>query len=280
MGKLRPIFAIAYDFDGTLAPGNMQEHSFIPALGMKAEEFWNASNAEAVRQEGDPILLYMHKMLEEAHTKRVPHRRVDLQQHGAQVKLYDGVEEWFPRITDAGAKLGLDVRHFIISSGLREIIQGTAIGKRFERVYASGYLYDEHDVASAPALAINYTNKTQYLFRINKWRLDVADHQGVNASMPKAERPVPFERMIFIGDGDTDVPCFRTVTEQGGTSIAVYKPRKTGAKAKASKFVNEGRVRFATPADYREGKALEERVLAVMAKAAAEWRIAALDGVA
>ena len=229
MSRSRPIFAIAYDFDGTLAPGNMQEHSFIPALNMKAEEFFKASNEQAVRHEGDPILLYMHRMLVEAHARGVPHRRTDFQQHGTQVSLFEGVEGWFPRITEAGRKFGLDVRHFIISSGLREIIEGTAIGKCFERIYASGYLYDEHDVAIAPALAINYTNKTQYLFRINKWKLDVADHRGVNAAMAKADRPVPFGRMIFIGDGDTDVPCFRTVTEQGGTSIAVYRPHTKGA---------------------------------------------------
>jgi phosphoserine phosphatase len=278
MRKPRPIFALAYDFDGTLAPGNMQEHSFIPALGMKAEEFWKESNSLAKEQEGDPILLYMHKMLDAARGK-LPVRRRDFVEHGANVKLFDGVEDWFPRITKAGRALGLDVRHFIISSGLREIIEGTPIGRRFERIYASAYLYDPNEVAITPALAINYTNKTQYLFRINKWKLDVADHHGVNAPMAKAERPVPFERMIFLGDGETDVPCFRTVTEQGGTSIAVYRPRKPGAKEKAEAFLTDGRVRFATPADYREGKALEARVLAVLEKAAAEVRLLELPGV-
>lgn len=276
MRKSKPIFAIAYDFDGTLAPGNMQEHSFIPALGMKAKPFWDESNAVARTQEGDEVLIYMHKMLEEARGK-LPTRRRDLVAHGAQVKLFEGVTDWFPRITKAGRDLGLDVRHFIISSGLREIIEGTAIGKCFERIYASGYLYDPNEVAIGPALAINYTSKTQYLFRINKWKLDVADRHGVNAPMAKTERPVPFERMIFLGDGETDVPCFRTVTEQGGTSIAVYRPRTQGAREKAEEFVNAGRARFAVPADYREGKPLEQRVLAVMEKAAAEFRLGALD---
>lgn len=278
MRKPKPIFAIAYDFDGTLAPGNMQEHSFIPALGMKAEEFWRESNTAAKAQEGDPILLYMHKMLEEARGK-VPVRRRDFVDHGAKVKLFDGVEDWFPRITKAGRDLDLDVRHFIVSSGLREIIEGTPIGRRFERIYASAYLYDPNEVAITPALAINYTNKTQYLFRINKWKLDVADHRGVNAPMAKAERPVPFDRMIFVGDGETDVPCFRTVTEQGGTSIAVYRPRKPGAREKAEEFLHDERVRFVAPADYREGKPLEARVIAVMERAAAEARLLELDAV-
>lgn len=281
MRKPKPIFALAYDFDGTLAPGNMQEHSFIPALGIrKATDFWNRSNQQAADSQGDPILLYMRHMLEGAHHARVKVDRKSFQDHGATLPLFEGVEDWFARINAAGKDRGLEVQHFIISSGLRDIIEGTAIRKHFKGVFASGFLYDQHEVAVAPALAVNYTNKTQFLFRINKGALDLGDHKMVNAHIPHAERPVPFSRMIFVGDGETDVPCFRLVKEQGGGSIAVYAPHKKGARGKAEGLLKDGRVHFAVPADYRESKALEARVIAFMDRAAAEATLASLDPVA
>lgn len=258
MRRPKPIFAIAYDFDGTLAPGNMQE---------------------AVRSQGDPILLYMRHMLEGARGAGVRVDRASLREHGKSIRFFPGVEDWFARVNAAGKARGLDVQHFIISSGLRDIIEGTPIRKHFRAVFASGFLYDQHDVATAPALAVNYTNKTQYLFRINKGALDLGDHAAINAHMPQEERPVPFSRMIFIGDGETDVPCFRLVKDQGGASIAVYTPGRKG-KARATALHKDGRVHSAVPADYGEGKALEQRVLAFMDRARAEACLAALDGVA
>ena len=280
MRRPKPIFAIAYDFDGTLAPGNMQEHSFIPALGAKASEFWTRSNQDAAASQGDPILLYMRHMLEGAHHAGVRVDRPAFRAHGATIPLFPGVEEWFARITEAGKQRGLDVQHFVISSGLREIIEGTAIRRHFEAVFASGFLYDQHDVAVAPALAVNYTNKTQYLFRINKGALDLGDHKAINAHLPVDQRPVPFSRMIYIGDGETDVPCFRLVKDQGGGSVAVYAPHTKGAKARAEALHQEDRVHFAVAADYGAGKALELRVLAFMDRAAAEARLNDLAAVA
>jgi phosphoglycolate phosphatase-like HAD superfamily hydrolase len=278
MRKPKPIFAIAYDFDGTLAPGNMQEHSFIPALGhRKATDFWNRSNEEAVKSQGDPILLYMRHMLEGAHHAGVKVDRKSFRDHGGTIPLFPGVEDWFARVNTAGKERGLDVQHFIISSGMRDIIEGTAIRKYFKSVFASGFLYDQHDVAVAPALAVNYTNKTQYLFRINKGALDLGDHKAINARLPPEARPVPFSRMVFIGDGETDVPCFRLVKDQGGGSIAVYARGKINARARAKVLHEDGRVHFAVPADYSAGKALEERVLAFMDRARAETVLATLD---
>ena len=281
MRRPKPIFAIAYDFDGTLAPGNMQEHSFIPALGhKKASDFWTRSNKDAATSQGDPILLYMRHMLEGAHHAGVKVDRAAFRDHGATIPLFPGVEDWFARVTAAGKARGLDVQHFIISSGLRDIIEGTSIRKHFEAVFASGFLYDQHDGAVAPALAVNYTNKTQYLFRINKGALDLGDHKAINAHLPANQRPVPFSRMVYIGDGETDVPCFRLVKDQGGGSIAVYPPHKKGARARAERLFRDGRVHFAVPADYNEGKVLEQRVLAFMDRARAEAHLAALDAVA
>jgi hypothetical protein len=172
------------------------------------------------------------------------------------------------------------VQHFIISSGLRDIIEGSRIRHHFKAVFASGFLYDQHDVAVAPALAVNYTNKTQYLFRINKGALDLGDHHKVNAHIPFSERPIPFSRIVYIGDGETDVPCFRLVKEQGGGSIAVYPPNKRGARGRAEGLLSDGRVHFVVPADYRESKALEQRVLAFMDRTRADANLAYLDPVA
>jgi len=266
---------IAYDFDGTLAPGNMQEHVFLPKLGVEATQFWAEANALAVEQQGDRILTYMHRMLEWARFKHLPVRRADWVGQGAGITLFPGVDGWFDRINAAGHARGLAVEHYVISSGLRELIEGTPIRRHFRAVFASGFLYDGSDVAIAPAVAVNYTTKTQYLFRINKDALDVADDAAVNAYQPHGARRVPFANMIFIGDGDTDIPCFRTVKELGGHSIAVHEPGDAGRAERTRRLIAEGRVHCAVPADYREGCALEARILAILDLLAARARVTA-----
>lgn len=267
--------AIAYDFDGTLAPGNMQEHVFLPKLGLDAASFWKRANALAEEQQGDPILTYMHRMLVEAAHADIPMRREDWKAHGAGITLFPGVETWFDRIDAAGAARGLAVEHYVISSGLRELIEGTPIRKHFRAVFASGFLYNASGAAIAPAIAVNYTTKTQYLFRINKDALDLADNTAVNAYRPPEARRVPFPNIIFIGDGETDIPCFRMVKEQGGHSIAVHPDGDAARAARTRHLIAEGRVHCAVPADYREGSALEGRVLAVLDLLAARARVVA-----
>lgn len=267
--------AIAYDFDGTLAPGNMQEHVFLPKLGVEPAQFWAEANALAVAQQGDRILTYMHRMLEWARFKHLPVRRQDWIAQGAGISLFPGVEDWFDRINAASTARGLAVEHYVISSGLRELIEGTAIRRHFRAVFASGFLYDGSDVAIAPAIAVNYTTKTQYLFRINKDALDLADDTAVNAYRPQDQRRVPFANMIFIGDGDTDIPCFRTVKEQGGHSIAVHPAGDAARAARTRRLITEGRVHCAVPADYRAGGELEGRVLAILDLLAARERVTA-----
>lgn len=265
--------AIAYDFDGTLAPGNMQEHVFLPKLGLDARAFWARSNQLAEEQQGDPILTYMHRMLVEAASADVPVRREDWAAHGAGITLFPGVETWFDRVNAAGAARGLAVEHYVISSGLRELVEGTAIRKHFRAVFASGFLYNASGAAIAPAIAVNYTTKTQYLFRINKDALDLADNTAVNAYRAPDQRRVPFANMIFVGDGDTDIPCFRTVKEQGGHSIAVYPDGDADRAARTRTLIAEGRVHCAVPADYGAGSAIEQRVFAVLDLLAARARI-------
>ena len=266
-------FVIAYDFDGTLAPGNMQEYNFIPELKMKPADFWAEAKALAHEQQADGILAYMQLMIRQASVARIPIRKKDFLDYGATISFFPGVETWFSRINVYGKSRGVAVQHFIISSGLREMVEGTSIAKEFERIYASGFMYDQNDVAYWPALAVNYTTKTQYLFRINKGGLDVDDNSRINKYVPPDERTVPFGHMVFIGDGETDIPCMRLVKDLGGHSIAVYTKGKRGARDLAHKLVEEGRVNLATSADYSEDSAIERAIKAMIDKVVAQQAI-------
>jgi len=269
--------AISYDFDGTLAAGNMQEYEFIPGVGMTTPKFWKEVSRLAEAEQADNILMYMMLMLQEAEKAKVPVRRSDITNFGKGVKLFQGVQDWFQRINAYAASKGAKVDHFIISSGLREMIEGTPISKEFSKIFGSSFFYDHNTVAKWPALAINYTTKTQYLFRINKGVLNVHDHKAVNKYLDHNDRPVPFRNMIFVGDGETDVPCFRLVKEQGGHSIAVYKPSTKGAKTRAQGLVEDGRVNMFTPADYRDGKKLDRSVKAIIDKIVSEVEVEKLS---
>ena len=255
-----PTVAIVYDFDGTLAPGNMQDNHFLPAVEKKPDDFWKEVKDLSDKHEGDNILMYMRHMLKKASQAEVSVRRSDFSQHGESIDLFEGVEEWFNRIRDYGKDRWINVEHYLVSSGNAEIIRGTRIAEFFSQIYASKYAFDENDVAVWPALAINYTTKTQYLFRINKGCHDLTDNESVNKFVPKSERPVPFENMIYIGDGLTDVPCFRLVRDQGGLSIAVYKPNTKGAQDKARIYLEDGRVQKVCQANYQEGSDLDKTI--------------------
>ncbi|AVT78297.1 hypothetical protein RPPS3_42350 [Rhodopseudomonas palustris] len=263
--------AIAYDFDGTLAPGNIQENSFLPAIGMKKSDFWTKNKERAAKHEADEILSYMTFMLERAKAEDVPVRRQDFAKHGKEVKLFPGLENWFERIDEHAKELGVRLDHFVISSGIKEMIEATDIGKKFKKVFASSFAYDANGVASWPALAINYTTKTQYLFRINKGVLSVNEHGLINKFVAHEDRPMPFTNIVFIGDGETDVPCMRLVKEQGGHSIAVYRPN--ASKLKAEKLIEDRRADFIAPADYSEGKQIEAIVTAIIDKVAASHQL-------
>lgn len=274
MPKKRIPMAIAYDFDGTLAPGNMQEYDFIPALSMRSPAFWKAVDALAVEHEMDQILAYMYAMLQEADKAKVPVRRADFRNYGARIRLFPGVEEWFDRIDDYAAAKGIRLDHYVISSGLREMVEGTSIARKFRKIYASGFMFDHNGVARWPALGLNYTTKTQYLFRINKGTLDVHDNSIINTFVPKEKRPVPFEHMIFIGDGETDIPCMRLVKDQGGHAIAVYGASRPGARKKAERLISEGRANVVARADYRPGSQIDLAVKAIIDRIEATGRIA------
>lgn len=260
----RPVLAICYDFDKTLSPDDMQAQGYIQSVGYDVADFWKESNELAEDNDMDTNLAYMYKMIEKAQGRMVVTRE-KLEEYGSKVGLFPGVRNWFERIRQYGAEHGVIVEHYIISSGLKEMIEGTEVYKSgaFEHVYASSFYYDEWGVAKWPAQVVNYTGKTQILFRIMKGVMDVND-SAVNDHFAPEDVRVPFHNMVYIGDSDTDVPCMKLVNDNGGYSIGVYN----GEKAKVYKMVRDGRIKYYTPADYTEGGELDKLVKAIIDRTA------------
>lgn len=258
--------AIAYDFDGTLAPGNMQEHTFLPSLGIPASTFWANANKLARENDMDEILAYMQLLLDEARRRDLPIRKSDFEQYGSGITFFEGVETYFDRINSYAGEKSVVLNHYVISSGLREFISGTRIAGHFTNIFASGYRYDANGVAVWPAMAINFTNKTQYLFRINKGINNSYDNSLINKYLPDSERPVPFQQMIYIGDGETDVPAMKMIKYRGGTAIAVYnhliraKKDKRSPKQICEELIVQNRADYIAPADYTEGSTLDKLI--------------------
>lgn len=263
-----PVLAICYDFDKTLSPDDMQAQGYIQSVGYDTDQFWKESNEMASGNDMDHNLAYMYKMVLESEGNFI-FNKSKLAEYGAKVKLFPGVESWFGRIRDYGRERDVIVEHYIISSGLKEMIEGTAIAKSgaFEKIYASSFYYNSRGVAKWPAQAINYTSKTQFLFRIEKGVLDIND-PAVNDYFPPEEMRVPFRNMVYIGDSDTDIPCMKLVNAYGGHSIGVYNP-ETRDKAKVLKMLRDRRIRYFVPADYSEGHELDCLVKAIVDKTAA-----------
>ncbi len=250
----KPIVAIMYDFDKTLITRDMQEYTFIPSLGMQPDDFWDGTQTLASEQQMDSVLAYMYAMMVRAEANGTPLRRNDLVECGQHVVYLLGVEGWFERINEYGKEAGVEVEHYVLSSGLKEIIDGTSIAKHFKKIFASEFLYGEDGKAIWAKMAVNYTNKTQFVYRINKGVLDISNNTAVNASTPESERRVFFNNMIYLGDGLTDVPCMKLVKLSGGHSIALYQD---GQKEKVQPLLKHERVDWIFQADYREGQPLD-----------------------
>lgn len=270
--------ALIYDFDGTLAPGNMQEYDFIPAVGKSNKEFWHEANTLAEVHDADAVLAYMYRMLQEARSKGLSLRREAFQESGKKVTYFKGVEQWFARMNKYARKKGLNLLHYINSSGLKEIIEGTSIASEFKHIYACSFLYDVDGIAYWPAVAVNYTNKTQFIFKINKGVESVFDAQKVNEFMEEDKRPVPFKRMIYLGDGTTDIPCMRLVKNFGGHSIAVFNPEEQARRGQMQSLIHDNRVNFVCAADYSDGEELDTVVKSIIDKIAADVRLDELQG--
>lgn len=271
MAKKRPVVALIYDFDGTLSPGNMQEFGFIQAIGKDKSEFWAKNKELSEKNDANGILTYMYLMIQAAKNNGISLRRDSFKRFGRNIELFEGVKEWFSLVNNYGRKIGLDIKHYINSSGLKEMIEGTPIAKEFENIYACSFLYDVDGIAYWPAVAIDYTAKTQFIFKINKGIKEVSDNKKINQYIPEKERPIPFERMIYFGDGDTDIPCMKMIKEHGGHSIAVYAQNNNAKKATALQLIKDNRVNFVCPADYRIGKEINIVVKRILDKIKADY---------
>jgi 2-hydroxy-3-keto-5-methylthiopentenyl-1-phosphate phosphatase len=257
--------AMVYDFDGTLSPQPMQEYTVLPELGVNPQAFWDECQREAKKYNADAMLTYMRLLTEKIEAKQTHLNKKKLRDLAKGIRYFPGVETWFDRInrhvreTSAGK---IKIKHYIISAGLKEILEGIKIRKYFERMYASEYYFDHHDAARFPTVVINDTSKTQYIFRINKGIEDI--NQSINDYMPECERPIPFENMLYIGDGLTDVPCMTVTKNNGGFALAVYKPRNPQSLAVCRKLARANRIDYFAPADYQAGKTLERRVKLIL----------------
>lgn len=268
----KPVLAICYDFDKTLSPDDMQAQGYIQSVGYNVEDFWKESNQLAETNEMDSNLAYMYLMMREA-DGRIVFNKEKLAEYGSKVALFPGVKEWFERIRKFGKKHGVIVEHYIISSGLKEMIEGTEVAKAgvFEKIYANSFYYENGRSAKWPAQIVNYTNKTQFLFRIEKGVLDVND-PAVNDYFEPEKIRVPFRNMVYIGDSDTDVPCMKLVNSHGGHSIGVYNS-ETLDKTKVQKMMCDGRIKYYVPADYSEGKELDSLIKGIIEKTAASEKL-------
>jgi hypothetical protein len=265
--------AIVYDFDGTLARGNLQECSFIPKMNLSREEFWGEVKRRTMEEDADEILVYMHLMLEKAREAGELVSKQMLREHGRGANLFNGLagQVWFVRINEFAQQHGLELQHYIVSSGIEEMIRGCSIQGAFRRIYASKYIYDG-EVAAWPGVAINYTTKTQYLFRINKGVENHWNNDDINRYMSETSRPIPFKRMIFLGDGDTDIPTMKMLTYQGGTSIAVYDERRGNRDLeKIHSLIADSRVNFVAPANYEEHSQLDIILKGILGRIAREF---------
>ena len=271
-----PIVALVYDFDGTLSPGNMQEFGFIQAIGKKPQEFWQESDDIAIDQDASNILSYMKLMFDEARKAGIKLRREDFIRFGASVELYEGVLEWFSNVNAYGKSKGVKVEHYINSSGLTSMIEGTPIAKEFKRIFACSFIYNEKGDAVWPGVAVDYTAKTQFLFKINKGILSIRDNKKVNESQAEDNKRIPFPHMIYLGDGETDVPCMKIVKMFGGHSIAVYDPANKKKTNVAKKLLRQQRVNFITPTIYTKESRTYQIVCSIIDKIRIDFELSKL----
>ena len=253
--------AIVYDFDGTLSPQPMQEYTVLPKIGVKPKRFWKEVSRESKDTVSEAMLVYMRLMLHKAEAATTHIGRDDLKRMGKAIKYFPGVTQWFSRINKFVQKEGkgrIKIKHYIISAGLKEILEGSSIKKHFERIYASEYHFNHHDIATFPKLLITDTAKTQYLFRINKGKENLG--QSINEHMSPSLRPIPFSNMIYIGDGMTDVPSMAVIKTNGGNTIAVYKKNSRKEKSVCEKLLEVGRAHLIAQADYSQGGQLDKMV--------------------
>ncbi|MBR1374302.1 haloacid dehalogenase-like hydrolase [bacterium] len=267
MSKQLPIVALIYDFDGTLAPGNMQEYDFLKEIGISDKNsFWKDNSALSEQQDASEILSYMKLMIDKSNNPENPRpiTRNTFRKYGNNIKLFKGVKEWFDLTKKIGEEMGVQIEHYINSSGLQEMIEGTPIGKHFKHIYASRFMYDKDGKAVWPAVAVDFTGKTQYLYMINKGVESVCSNKKINAHMSDDNKRIPFAHMIYFGDGETDIPCMKLLRQQGGYAIAIYEANNKKQVDNAVDLVNRNIINFACDADYSEGGNIYKTVKTIL----------------
>ena len=268
----KPVIAIIYDFDKTLCDQDMQNYSFIPNLDMKPEEFWGEIGEFSKSENMEAILSYLYYMVKKSDEKGKPMTKEYLNTLGKDVNFYPGVKEWFDRINQYGKEQGAIIEHYIISSGIKPIINSTEIARHFKAVYACDFYYDENGRAVWPKMAINFTGKTQYLYKIRKGIMDETDQTEVNKKYK--EKRIPFRNMIYIGDGLTDIPCMTMLKKEGGKSIGIYAPTQ---KKRVQQFLIDDRINYIAPANYRENSYLDRTVKLIIKTACLVSELEALE---
>lgn len=251
----KTLVAIIYDFDKTLCDRDMQEYSFIPSLGIAPEDFWKMTDEFSNKEKMDKILACMYTMVNEMRKDNKHITKNYLNELGKDINFFPGIIDWFERINEYGKKIGLEIEHYIISSGLKEIIEGTQISKYLKEIYACEFLYDENGYAVWPKMSVNYTTKTQFLSRINKGVLDISDDVNLNKKMLDEDRRISTKNMIYLGDGFTDIPSMRMTRENGGYAIAVYQ---NNDKRIVKDLISENRIDFYAKADYQEDSEIDK----------------------
>lgn len=247
--------ALIYDFDKTLSTTDMQDYGFIKNLGITPKEFWENTTNLVNKLECDKVLAYMYMMVKSCKDLNIPLTKEYLKECGKNIILHNGVDTWFKRINTYAISLGIEIEHYIVSSGITEIILGTDIEKYFKNIFGCSFIYDDNGIATWPKMAINYTQKTQFIVRIAKGVFDVTDDDSVNKKQSKLY--IPYNNMIYIGDGLTDIPCMNMVKSKGGYSIALYNEN---TRKKVLPLVKDNRVNVACLNDYSENSKLEESV--------------------
>lgn len=263
--------AICYDFDKTLSPDDMQAFTLIPSFGIDKDTFWRESNNLAKDKLMDKNLAWMYELTRYSKFKSKSLKKEYFHEIGAHILLYKGVDTWFDRMNNYATKQGIELEHYIISSGLKEIIEGSSLATKCKRIYASSYLYDADGVAVWPTQSVNYTNKTQYIFRIAKGFLEEYDER-VNDSMKDDQLYIPYENIVYIGDSETDIPCMRLVKSKGGYAIGVFDPRRNNRR-RVYQLYNDGRINFYAPADYSSRATLSKYMKQIIDEVVARERI-------
>ncbi len=250
--------AFVYDFDSTLTPRDSCTYSLFPSLGLTTDEFWSMVDSFGRKNRIDPHSagLLMFKYM--AEQRGINFTKEFLCSHGEDVEFCSGVETWFDDINQVANNLGFKPHHYIISGGLGDVIRNTRNAHHFDDIFACEYCYDDNNQALWPAHVINATNKLQFLFRIYKGVFDLGHYTELYDYIPSEDRPIPFKNIIFLGDGDTDVPCLKVTKERGGLSIAIYP--SAYEKAKAENLVHHNRANDYYAGDYRKDSPLFQRI--------------------